>query len=157
VRLYWQTSQSDRGALRQLISTECPEGLDLVIDDASHMYHPTRISFETVFPFLRPGGWYVIEDWPWDLGPPSAWQAEWLRAGPPLSRLISELLLFAGRMPEAMTAFVVRGTFAAVQRGRAPLQPDFSLLDYLQPPRIGDLVRMARRLARYALRRGRQR
>jgi SAM-dependent methyltransferase len=157
VRLYWETSQSDRGALRQIISTECPGGLDLVIDDASHMYHPTRIGFETVFPLLRPGGWFVIEDWPWDLGPPSDWQAYWLRVGPPLSRLIVELLLFAGRNPEAMTAFVVRGTFAAVQRGPAPLPADLSLIDYLQPPRVGDVVRMVRRMARQALRRRRQR
>lgn len=157
VRLYWETNQSDRGALRQLISTECPEGLDLVIDDASHWYHPTRISFETIFPLLHPGGWYVIEDWPWDLGPSSAWQAEWLRAGGPLSRLVVELLLFAGRNPEAITALVVRGPFAAVQRGPASLPPDLSLVDYLQPPRFGDVFRMVRRMARHALRRRRQR
>jgi SAM-dependent methyltransferase len=157
VRLYWETNQSNRMALRQIVSTECPDGLDLVIDDASHWYHPTRISFETIFPVVRPGGWYVIEDWPWDLGPPSAWQAEWRRAGGPLSRLIAELVLFAGRNSKAMTAFVVRGTFAAVQRGPAALPSNFSLLDHLPPPRLGDALGVVRRMAGHALRRWRQR
>ena len=39
------------------------EPLDLVIDDASHLYGPTMASFEVLFPRLRPGGLYVIEDW----------------------------------------------------------------------------------------------
>lgn len=37
--------------------------LDLVIDDASHLYEPSRRSFEMIFPRLRAGGIYVIEDW----------------------------------------------------------------------------------------------
>lgn len=39
------------------------EDLDLVLDDASHLYGPTRKSFEMLFPRLRAGGVYVIEDW----------------------------------------------------------------------------------------------
>jgi predicted methyltransferase len=35
--------------------------LDLVVDDTSHL-GPTRASFNTLFPRLRPGGVYVIED-----------------------------------------------------------------------------------------------
>jgi predicted O-methyltransferase YrrM len=37
--------------------------IDLVIDDASHLLDETRSSFETLFPRLRPGGLYLIEDW----------------------------------------------------------------------------------------------
>jgi hypothetical protein len=39
--------------------------LDLVVDDCSHLYEPTRASFNELFPRLRPGGAYVIEDWVW--------------------------------------------------------------------------------------------
>lgn len=39
---------------------------DLVLDDASHLLGPTRRSFEALFPRLRPGGLYVIEDWNWE-------------------------------------------------------------------------------------------
>ena len=37
--------------------------IDLVIDDASHLYGPSRRSLEMVFPRVRPGGVYIIEDW----------------------------------------------------------------------------------------------
>ncbi len=37
--------------------------IELVIDDASHRYTETRSSFETLFPRLAPGAFFVIEDW----------------------------------------------------------------------------------------------
>ena len=37
--------------------------LDLVIDDASHLVAETRASFNSLFPLVRPGGIYLIEDW----------------------------------------------------------------------------------------------
>jgi predicted O-methyltransferase YrrM len=61
---HFGVDQSDRSTLRAIATREF-EGrpLDLVIDDASHILGPTRASFETLFPHLRPGGIYVIEDW----------------------------------------------------------------------------------------------
>lgn len=35
---------------------------DIFIDDGSHMNNLTIATFEYLFPKLRPGGWYVIED-----------------------------------------------------------------------------------------------
>jgi cephalosporin hydroxylase len=35
---------------------------DLIVDDGSHVWDKTIISFETLFPTLNPGGIYVIED-----------------------------------------------------------------------------------------------
>jgi len=41
-----------------------PEGLDFIIDDASHVAEPTRAGFWHLFHHhLKPGGWYFIEDW----------------------------------------------------------------------------------------------
>ncbi len=37
--------------------------IDIVIDDASHALAPTRVSFDTIFPRVAPGGLYIIEDW----------------------------------------------------------------------------------------------
>ena len=34
-----------------------------MIDDASHLLAESRSSFESLFPRLRPGGLYIIEDW----------------------------------------------------------------------------------------------
>lgn len=56
--------QSDRGAVTRFVDSHMPEGgFDLIIDDASHILGPTRTSFEVLFPRLRPGGLYVVEDW----------------------------------------------------------------------------------------------
>jgi predicted O-methyltransferase YrrM len=66
VRPYFGVDQGDRARLDQIMTTEFgDEPLDLVIDDASHRYGPTLASFEVLFPRLRPGGLYIIEDWRW--------------------------------------------------------------------------------------------
>ena len=38
-----------------------------MLDDASHELDYTRASFNTLFPRLRSGGLYIIEDWSWGL------------------------------------------------------------------------------------------
>jgi predicted O-methyltransferase YrrM len=64
VRPYYGIDQSDRKRLAEIVEAELGDAsLDLVIDDASHQLGPTRSSFETLFPRLRPGGLFVIEDW----------------------------------------------------------------------------------------------
>jgi predicted O-methyltransferase YrrM len=66
VHTYYGVDQSDRSELGRIVEAEFgDEPIDIVIDDASHLLQPTRASFEVVFPFVRPGGWYVIEDWNW--------------------------------------------------------------------------------------------
>jgi predicted O-methyltransferase YrrM len=68
VRAYYGIDQADATALRGIVADEfAGEPLDLVIDDASHLLDPTRSSFNVLFPLLRPGGVYVIEDWSLDL------------------------------------------------------------------------------------------
>jgi len=56
VRTYWGTDQADAAQLTKIVAQEFSGPLDLVIDDASHMYAPTKRSFESLFPKLRPGG-----------------------------------------------------------------------------------------------------
>jgi predicted O-methyltransferase YrrM len=68
VRPRWGVDQADRDLLHRVLDRELDGApLDLVFDDASHRYEPTRASFEALFPLLRPGGLYVIEDWSWEL------------------------------------------------------------------------------------------
>ena len=40
-------------------------GLDIVVDDASHASHHQQNAFLEIFPKLKPGGLYVIEDLRW--------------------------------------------------------------------------------------------
>ena len=69
LKTYWRTDQSDRTRLAEIAKAEFDGRLDLVIDDASHELHATKASFETLFPLLRSGGWYIIEDWIWETVP----------------------------------------------------------------------------------------
>jgi hypothetical protein len=52
--------QSDETFLARLISHY--GGFDIVIDDGSHIASHVHASFRALFPAVRPGGWYVIED-----------------------------------------------------------------------------------------------
>lgn len=66
VRLHYGVDQSDRARVRNIIEEEFGgEALDLVVDDGSHHYEKTKSSFETIFPYLRHGGEFVVEDWGW--------------------------------------------------------------------------------------------
>ena len=64
VHAHYGVDQADRAAVAAIVHREfAGEPIDVVIDDASHLYDPTVASFEVLFPLVRPGGSYVIEDW----------------------------------------------------------------------------------------------
>nr|WP_285854311.1 class I SAM-dependent methyltransferase [Paenibacillus elgii] len=65
IHRYWDTNQSDKKRIVEICTRHMGQGIDLVLDDASHLYEPTKRSFEALFPLLRPGGLYIIEDWNW--------------------------------------------------------------------------------------------
>jgi SAM-dependent methyltransferase len=58
-----QGDQADRGLLTNLANEFAPEGIDIVIDDASHVGYLSLKTFEILFGRLKPGGLYVVEDW----------------------------------------------------------------------------------------------
>jgi hypothetical protein len=53
----------DDGNLPALLAAAGAGTPDLVIDDASHDGILTRRTWDLLWPLVRPGGWYVIEDW----------------------------------------------------------------------------------------------
>ncbi len=55
-----QGDQTDAGLLKRL--SEQVGGFDIVIDDGSHMNAHVLASFLALFPLLRDGGLYVVED-----------------------------------------------------------------------------------------------
>src|ERR1041384_5899313 len=59
----FQGRQDDAAFLHDIASRVAPEGFDLIIDDASHVRKPSEASFRALYPHLKPGGWYAIEDW----------------------------------------------------------------------------------------------
>ena len=89
--LYGQSQDDPK--LSDILKREFPNGLDLIVDDASHHYELTRASFDMCFPLLKPGGLYVIEDWSWAHQP--AYQVPthpWFKK-PALTNLIFDLVL----------------------------------------------------------------
>jgi hypothetical protein len=60
-------ANQDHPQLGRLVAAEAPQGCDLIVDDASHIGHLTAATFALLWPLIRPGGFYVVEDWadPW--------------------------------------------------------------------------------------------
>jgi methyltransferase family protein len=118
LRLYWRTSQEDRARLLEIIQAEFEGPLDVVIDDASHAYAATKASFEVLFPLLREGGLYLIEDWPWQFS--SHFRADFPASEPGLVPLISDLAELLVAAPKLIQQIDIRRPFLALQRGPLP-------------------------------------
>jgi SAM-dependent methyltransferase len=125
LRVYGEVDQADRRRLAEIIEEVCgAEPLDLVIDDCSHEYEPTRASFNELFPRLRQGGVYVIEDWPWAHTPVGVEPVEgYFPDRVPLTRLIFELVLALPSVPGLISDVTVEYHFATVRRGEAAVDP----------------------------------
>jgi hypothetical protein len=151
ISTHWRTDQADKQRLQEIVAAEFDGLLDLVIDDCSHLYAPTRVSFEALFPLIRPGGMYVIEDWAW-----SHWEEfqapkhEWANEAP-LTALVFELVEAAGTSAAAIASLAVYEGFAVVQRGAASeiAVQTFNLEDHIvrrpQDSRFGGRVTSLRR------------
>lgn len=132
VATHWGTSQTDRARLLEIHREDLRGApIDLVIDDASHAYDETRASFETIFPLVRPGGLYIIEDWAWFHW--KGMEARWADHEP-LSRFILELVEAVGSSGvRLIRSLEVHSGFAVVQRGTASLEQleGFRLDDFI--------------------------
>jgi predicted O-methyltransferase YrrM len=109
VKLYYGTDQEDRRALtsiaRENFGDRC---LDLVVDDCSHLYEPTKTSLNVFLPLLRPGGIYLIEDWGWAhwLEKTEQYNQTFANEEIPLAKLILELVMLSATNP-----YIIRNVF----------------------------------------------
>ena len=151
VRAHYGVDQADREQLGSLVDAELDgEPIDLLFDDASHQLEPTRSSFETLFPRMRPGGIYVIEDWNaehvWRHGVVRSIQemspAERAEAfagqakGPqpteqprPLSDLVMQLVMLQAIPVDVIASVSINPFDVRVERGPATLDADSFRLD----------------------------
>ncbi len=150
VRPYFGVNQADTVQIAEIMKAEFgSEPLDLVIDDASHLYDESVASFESLFPLLRPGGLYLIEDWRWQhqvadaAVTVAATQADDLpqhvqdaivkrmneiaegrvERVVPLSRLVLELVLARASAGGVVADITVGPFWATVRRGPDVLKP----------------------------------
>jgi hypothetical protein len=49
--------------LSEVCKRHAPNGIDIIIDDASHYGAWSLMTYNALFPFLKPGGLYFVEDW----------------------------------------------------------------------------------------------
>jgi predicted O-methyltransferase YrrM len=151
VRPHYGVDQSDRARLRAIVDEAFgDEPLDLVIDDASHLYEPSVASFEELFPRLRPGGRYIIEDWASDFDHLNHWAEQFAKLAPEqqqrlrqmrrdgevdppeplLSLLAIELVMMRASRTDVIADVGVSRHWTVVTRGPGALQPgDFRLRD----------------------------
>ena len=141
---HYGVDQSDTARLREIVddafgATSFDGGaLDLVIDDASHLVDPTRATFNCLFPRLREGGLYVIEDWAWAH---SAFAARGAWADQrPLTALVFELVLACGSHPRYISSVNVTLDYTVVERGPAPIDRDAFDLTKCFGPRGAALI-----------------
>jgi predicted O-methyltransferase YrrM len=139
VRTLYGVDQGDADAVRAVLDSGFgDDAIDLVFDDASHLYTPTRTSFNLVFPRLRPGGIYIIEDWAWlhiveqsvidgvvpePDGPSASPTVEEV----PISAFVMELVLAAAYHPSVVAEVLVDRDFVAVTRGERAVDEPFDL------------------------------
>ncbi len=127
ISLHWEVDQADAKRLRKIAASELGgEPLDLVIDDASHLLDESRATFETLFPLLRPGGLYVLEDWAWAHAPLPLWPDR-----QPLTVLVAELTIACAARPELVAGLEIDRGWAVIERGPAEPDEPFALADAL--------------------------
>lgn len=131
-RLHLGVDQADKESLNTIMENEYPDSpLDLVIDDASHLYSPSRATFETLFPRLRPGGLYFLEDWKASLLSADCEDADSPHF-PPFHQLVHELLNVSMRAPEIISAVKCYHNFVVLERGPKKMEErDFDFRPYL--------------------------
>lgn len=156
IKPHYGVNQADREAVLSIMEDELHgKHIDLVIDDASHLLFETRVSFETLFPLLKPGGLYVIEDWNCDhlladgieaisADPTHPKHAEVVDAikrkknndskpEPRLVRLPLELVLIRASSRDIIREITIVDNWLIIQRGSEPADA--------QTFRIDDLVK----------------
>ncbi len=126
---HYGLSQSN-DALDALLQRQFPNGIDLIVDDASHLYDLTRRSFELCFPHLNAGGLYIIEDWSWAHKAPYQQDTHPWFHKPALTNLIFELTLLTTCSPWIST-MTIHPDMVVVHKSKAGPQKlnvsDYSL------------------------------
>jgi hypothetical protein len=133
VTTHWRTNQADRAALLAIVERDLGGKLDFVIDDGSHLFGPTRASFETLFPLLPPGGVYIIEDWAWEHWPEFQDPGNFWAGEEGLSALVSELVAATGTSKTLIRNVSVYEGFVAIERAEGDVGADgFRLGDHVR-------------------------
>lgn len=131
IRTYYGRYQQHEGTLAAA-HTNFPTGMDLVIDDASHLYELTKQTFCMLFPMVRPGGHYVIEDWSWSHHPAYQGKGGVWADRPALTNLVLELVVMSA-LHGVIESIHIDRNLVCIRKGRGPFRKEmFDLSDVLR-------------------------
>jgi len=145
VRARWGVNQGDSEHLRAIVDADNLAPLDLVIDDASHEYDLTMRSFNALFPLLRPGGHYIIEDWNWEHSPNQQDPRDPITLLRSPERLVLEALQAMASVRRIVAAATIYTGFAAIRRGSAAIDHAFDIRSLIRPKKAPSLALRLRR------------
>jgi predicted O-methyltransferase YrrM len=131
IRTHFDCDQGDATKLTRFLDEDFGQKpLDLVIDDASHLLGPTTASFNVLFPRLRPGGIFVIEDWSWEHYTEGKTDAlnEMLTG---FANLILVASLVSAHRPDIISKVILIRGIAIIYRGASQLDPEGFEIDAL--------------------------
>jgi predicted O-methyltransferase YrrM len=151
IQIHWGVDQSDRVVVPEIVNRAFGEDpLDLVVDDGSHVLAPSTATFEMLFPRLRPGGLYVLEDWSADqlmerevdnaleVDIDGQFAGRFLAAAKESSGnlrrmcvLICQLVITSGRKPDWVSEIRVMDGFCEVRRGSAEIPGNAPIQAYI--------------------------
>jgi hypothetical protein len=146
IKPYWGTDQTNSPKLRKIIKDNFgSEPIDIVFDDGSHMYAQTKISFNTIFPYMAIGGLYIIEDWAW-----SHWKGFENNCPPDTepTKFIYELIQASANVGLIESVTIFQG-FVVIKRGKEIIKEndiDFKLEKYIynRPLNLKSKIKAAR-------------
>jgi cephalosporin hydroxylase len=125
-KFFFRTSQDDAQLAAQVSRHFNGRPLDLIMDDASHLYAPTKRAFENLFGLLKPGGRYVVEDWAWAHWPGYVIPQEW-RTTPAPSTFLFELTMLCASTYGLIDRIEVESSKFTVFRGSKPIPAGWSI------------------------------
>lgn len=126
MRPYFGVDQGDKQKLLSIVKKEFGDSerpLDLVIDDASHLLDPSTASFEVLFPLLREGGIYAVEDWGWAHWDQFQRPDAYFAGQPALTNLIFQLIILHTCRRTIIKKITVTPVVVFVERGPEQLDP----------------------------------
>ncbi len=132
IRPYYGVDQSDKAKVGEILTAEMPDKhFDLIVDDASHFLNETRESFNILFPYLAPEGYYIIEDWGWAHWNKPSWQDD---GGPwkdkePLTNLIFELTMLLASRSDLIESIYLLPAYAIIKKSAKSNKLDRSYFD----------------------------
>lgn len=89
---------------------------NLIVDDASHLGWLTQQSFILLWNHLRPGGFYVVEDWQLALRSDDLWGSCW---GPGMLKAVESFLLFLDTQTSEVEEIIYRYGLCIIRKRSA--------------------------------------